>query len=128
MARLTASARKALPKQDFALPQKRQGGKGGYPIPDASHARNALSRVSQNGTPAQKAEVRAKVHAKFPSIGEKAMKHEKPNAPKSHGFETRGHHETHRREADRAELSHHEFQSLDHGGKHDHMPNRPKGY
>ena len=71
MARLTYSHRKALPKADFALPGKREGGKGGYPIPDASHARNALSRVSQFGTPAQKAEVRAKVHKKFPSIGRK---------------------------------------------------------
>lgn len=71
MARLSYAKRQKLPKKDFALPGKRQGGKGGYPIPDASHARNALSRVSEYGTPAQKAEVRAKVHAKFPGIGKK---------------------------------------------------------
>jgi hypothetical protein len=47
MARLTYKARKAMPKKSFALPSKREGGKGGYPIPDKSHARNALSRVSQ---------------------------------------------------------------------------------
>lgn len=69
MAVLTAADRKALPKKSFALPSKREGGKGGYPIPDASHARNALSRVSQFGSSSEKATVRAKVHAKFPGIG-----------------------------------------------------------
>ena len=65
---LTTAARKALPKKSFALPASREGGKGGYPIPDANHARNALSRVSQFGSSAEKAQVRAKVHAKFPGI------------------------------------------------------------
>jgi hypothetical protein len=63
MAQLTASSRKAIPTGQFALPGRR------YPIEDPAHARNALSRVSQNGTPAEKATVRAKVHRKFPSIG-----------------------------------------------------------
>ena len=36
---------------------------------DASHARNALARVSQHGTAEEKATVRAKVHAKYPGIG-----------------------------------------------------------
>jgi hypothetical protein len=71
--RLTASERQHLPKSDFALPGKGAGpkgaGSGSYPIPDASHARNALARVSQHGSPAQKATVRAKVHAKYPDIG-----------------------------------------------------------
>lgn len=65
MAKLTAKARDALPAKDFAGSAKKES----YPIPDASHARNALSRVSQNGTDALKAQVRAKVHAKFPGIG-----------------------------------------------------------
>lgn len=73
MAVLTATARKRLPSSQFALPGKGKGlggkGAGSYPIPDPGHARNALSRVSQYGTPAQKATVRAKVRAKFPSIG-----------------------------------------------------------
>lgn len=69
MAKLTYSARKSMPKKSFALPSKKEGGKGGYPIPDASHARNALSRVSQFGSSSEKATVRAKVHAKFPNIG-----------------------------------------------------------
>ena len=63
MAKLTAAARRRLPKSSFALP----GGR--YPIEDASHARNALSRVSQHGTPDEKARVRAAVHRRFPKIG-----------------------------------------------------------
>ena len=68
MALLATAARKALPKSDFAVPAKAPGS-GSYPIPDASHARNALARASQFGTPAVKAAVRAKVKAKFPAIG-----------------------------------------------------------
>jgi hypothetical protein len=64
MAKLTAKERKGIPAKDFAL------GKGHYPIEDASHARNALARVSQHGTPEEKAKVRAAVHSKYPEIGE----------------------------------------------------------
>jgi hypothetical protein len=71
--RLTAHERQHLPKGDFALPGHGKGpkgaGAGSYPIPDASHARNALARVSQHGSSAEKAAVRAKVHAKYPNIG-----------------------------------------------------------
>lgn len=69
MAKLTTKQRKALPKKAFAEPGKRA-----YPIPDKSHARNALSRVAQHGTPAEKAQVRAKVKAKYPGIGRSAKK------------------------------------------------------
>jgi len=73
MAKLTAKGRQALPRSDFALPGKGTGpkgaGSGSYPVPDASHARNALSRVAQQGSSAEKAKVRAKVKAKFPGIG-----------------------------------------------------------
>lgn len=61
---LTAKSRNALGKSSFALP----GGRA-YPIPDASHARAALSMVAAHGTTAQKTEVRAAVHKKFPGIG-----------------------------------------------------------
>jgi hypothetical protein len=54
-----------LPGSDFALPGRR------YPIEDPNHARNALARVSQHGSPAEKATVRKKVHQKYPSIGRK---------------------------------------------------------
>lgn len=69
MAKLSAKQRKALPKKAFAEPGKRA-----YPIPDKSHARNALSRVAQHGSPAEKAQVRAKVKAKFPDIGKPKKK------------------------------------------------------
>jgi hypothetical protein len=64
MAKLTTAKRKALPKKSFAVPSK-----DGYPIHDASHARNALARVSQHGSSAEKAAVRRKVKAKYPGIG-----------------------------------------------------------
>jgi hypothetical protein len=62
MAVLTTAARNALPASTFALPGRR------YPLNNPSHARNALARVSQHGSPAEKATVRAKVRAKFPGI------------------------------------------------------------
>lgn len=71
MARLTYSKRKSMPKSDFALPAKRQAGKGGYPDEDRSHARSALQRVSEFGSPSEKREVRAKVEKKYPGMVEK---------------------------------------------------------
>ena len=68
MAKLSSGQRKKLSKSSFAIPSKAPGS-GSYPIPDASHARNALSRVSANGTPTEKARVRAAVRRKFPNIG-----------------------------------------------------------
>jgi hypothetical protein len=66
---LSMAQRKRLPSSSFALPGKGAGpsgkGSGSYPIPDRSHAQNALARVSQHGSPAQKKAVRAKVKAKF---------------------------------------------------------------
>ena len=74
MAVLTAKARKKLPKSQFALPGKGEGpqgkGAGSYPIPDQKHAANALARVSQHGSPSEKAAVRAKVHKKYPDMGQ----------------------------------------------------------
>lgn len=62
MAKLTATKRDALPASTFAGPDR------SYPIPDASHARNALARASQNAGPDLKAKIRAKVRKKFPGI------------------------------------------------------------
>ena len=64
MSVLTAKGRNALPDKAFAGPGR------SFPVQDASHARNALARVA-NKSPAVKAEVRAKVHSKYPAIGEK---------------------------------------------------------
>lgn len=62
MATLTTKQRKSLPSGSFALPGRK------YPLDTANRARNALSRVSQYGSPSEKAAVRSKVHAKFPGI------------------------------------------------------------
>lgn len=69
MAKLDTADRKALPKNAFAVPSKAPGS-GSYPIPDASHARDALSRSS--GKPVQ-GQVAAAVHRKFPGIGAKTQ-------------------------------------------------------
>ncbi len=67
MAKLTMKARKKLPKKSFAIPEKAPGS-GSYPIEDRAHAQNALARVSQFGTPEEKAKVRAKVKARYPGM------------------------------------------------------------
>jgi hypothetical protein len=61
--KLTAAKRKALPKSQFAIPSKKA-----YPIDTPGRARDALARVAQNGTPAQKTTVRHAVKRKYPSI------------------------------------------------------------
>lgn len=68
MAKLNAARRNALPAKDFAEPKERK-----FPINDASHARNALSRASAKG-PGVEAKVKAKVHKKFPDIGSKSWR------------------------------------------------------
>ena len=65
MTKLTTATRNKIPAGDFALPGRR------YPIEDEVHARDALSRVSQDGTPAEKATVRGKVLKRFPGIEQK---------------------------------------------------------
>lgn len=76
--KLTTAGRVALPKKEFALPPspkaKASGEKGSYPIPDKAHARNALARVAQHGSAEQQAEVRRKVHEKYPEMGKKKGK------------------------------------------------------
>lgn len=62
MAVLTAKKRAKIPAKDFALP----GGR--YPIHDKRHAANALARVDQHGTPAEKAKVYAAVAKKYPDM------------------------------------------------------------
>ena len=64
MAVLTASRRAKLKPSQFALPG------GHYPIDTANRARNALARVSQYGTPEEKATVRAAVHKRYPGIAQ----------------------------------------------------------
>ena len=66
---LSTKDRKNLKKKMFALPGKRK-----YPIPDKAHARNALARVAQHGSPAEQKKVKAAVKKRFPSIGKKKKK------------------------------------------------------
>lgn len=68
MAKLTTKGRNALASKSFALPGRR------YPIENASHARNALARVSQHGSPEEKAKVRSAVERKYPSIQQRVEK------------------------------------------------------
>ena len=63
MAELTTKQRKDLSPSDFVFPKERK-----YPIHDESHARNALARVSQHGTPGEKKKVRAAVRKRYPGI------------------------------------------------------------
>ena len=72
MAKLTTKARKALPKSSFVFPDKRA-----YPIEDQSHARNALARVSQFGSPEEKARVRGSVKHRYPGIEQNYGQHVK---------------------------------------------------
>lgn len=64
---LDTETRDELHNNDFAIPEKRK-----YPIHDISHARNALARVAQFGSPEEKKRVHAAVHAKYPTIGKAA--------------------------------------------------------
>ena len=61
---LTAAQRKRIPASKFALSGRR------YPIHNKAHARNALARVSQYGTPSEKKRVSSAVHRMYPSIGD----------------------------------------------------------
>ncbi len=69
MSRLSYKSRTRLKKSSFALPGKRtkrnKAGRGAYPIPDISHARNALARSAGKSVAGA---VRAKVYKKFPSL------------------------------------------------------------
>ena len=57
--------RNKLSKKSFALPGKRK-----YPIPDKVHARNALARVAQHGSAAERKKVRAAVKKRYPGLGD----------------------------------------------------------
>jgi hypothetical protein len=63
MSKLTTAQRDKLASGSFVFPAKRA-----YPIPDASHARAALSMVAAHGTAAQRKLVRDKVAQRYPGI------------------------------------------------------------
>ena len=79
MAQLTARARKRIPAKSFAIPGRAKSAKakaksGNYPIHDLAHARNALARVSQHGSPSERSRVRAAVYRKYPGLKKRAAK------------------------------------------------------
>ena len=59
----TIKNRSRMKNSSFAIPSERK-----YPIPDISHARNALARVAQHGTPSEQRQVKNAGRRKFPSI------------------------------------------------------------
>lgn len=67
--RNTKAGRKKMSSKSFALPKQKK-----YRIDDKAHARNALARVSQHGSPAQKKAVRRAVVAKYPSLKKSGKK------------------------------------------------------
>jgi hypothetical protein len=64
---LSSEERDALPDSDFVFPDKDKS-KRRYPINDEAHARDALARVTANGTAEEKAKVRAAVQKRYPAI------------------------------------------------------------
>jgi len=62
MATLTTKQREKLPTSSFCGPGRT------YPVPDISHARNALARAAQFATQAEEARIRRCVEKKFPSL------------------------------------------------------------
>jgi hypothetical protein len=56
------------PSGSYALPGGGPGGADAYPVNTKARGANALSRVAANGTPAEKAKVRAAVKSKYPDL------------------------------------------------------------
>lgn len=56
------------PKGSYALPGGGPGGSDAYPIDSKGQAVSALARVAANGTPAEKAKVRAAVRRQYPDL------------------------------------------------------------
>lgn len=68
---LPVASRRRMARSSFALPRNRdtpKGVAGRYPIDTIGRARNALTRVAQHGTRAEKKTVQAAVRRKWPSI------------------------------------------------------------
>ncbi len=82
MAKLKAAKRNKLPKSEFGMPGERK-----YPMPDASHAKNAKARASQMEkkgklSPASKAKIDAKADRMLGK--KKGMSHVSPKRIKQY--------------------------------------------
>jgi hypothetical protein len=67
MAMATIKRRSRMPKSSFAIPSKRK-----YPVQDVAHARNALARVMQRGTPSERRQVKAAVKRRYPALARRS--------------------------------------------------------
>lgn len=67
--RNTKSGRAKMAPASFGLPAQKK-----YRIDDQAHARNALARVAQNGSPAEQAQVKAAVARRYPNINVTGLK------------------------------------------------------
>lgn len=71
----TFKANTPAPADSYAVPASSPvGGKGvaKYPINTMARARNAMARVSQYGTPAEKSMVHAAVKRKYPALAKRS--------------------------------------------------------
>lgn len=75
--KLFAAKRNAMPSSEFALPGERA-----FPIPDKTHAVQAL-RMKGNASPPEQKEIESKVSSKFPGVGMFGKKNtqDAPQAP-----------------------------------------------
>jgi len=75
MAKLTAAARKQVPKSEMGLPGKatKKGGAvtGSYPMPDAKHAATAKAFASRFASPSEKKKIDAKANSILGKKGKK---------------------------------------------------------
>lgn len=72
-AELDQAAREHIKPKNFAIPKgDGPGDTGKYPIHDEEHARNALTRVDQYGTPQEKSQVYAAVAKKYPGLARRS--------------------------------------------------------
>jgi len=86
-AKKTPAPNTPAPAGSYALPHGGPDGAPAYPINTRARGANALVRVEQNGTPAEKKTVRAKVKAEYPDLpssqGEGSSAAAKANKPKT---------------------------------------------
>lgn len=61
MAKLTAKARKSIPKSEYGVPSKAPGS-GSYPMPDRKHAAVAKAYASRFASPAEEKRIDAKAN------------------------------------------------------------------
>lgn len=66
--------RSRMRRSTFAIPKGkgRNKAKNQYPLPDIAHARNAVARVNQFGTPQEKKMVYSAVRRKFPAFAKRS--------------------------------------------------------